>query len=95
MATVRPRGTIVSLGFCMAPEPLTCWAAGARELTIKFPSLYTLEEYQIALESLAKGHVEPRAMITEVVSLDRLPAVFEWLRKPSQQCKVMIDHWAV
>ncbi len=95
MATVRPRGTIVSLGFCMAPEPFTCWAAGARELTIKFPALYTLEEYQIALESLAKGHVEPRAMITEVVSLDRLPAVFESLRKPSQQCKVMIDPWAV
>jgi (R,R)-butanediol dehydrogenase/meso-butanediol dehydrogenase/diacetyl reductase len=94
VAAVRPRGTIVSLGFCMAPEPFTAWNAGVRELTIKFPVLYTLEDYQIALESLAKGHVEPRAMITEVVSLDNLPAVFESLRKPSQQCKVMIDPWA-
>jgi threonine dehydrogenase-like Zn-dependent dehydrogenase len=60
----------------------------------QIPTLYTLEEYQIALESLAKGHVEPRAIITEVVSLDRLPAVFESLRKPSQQCKVMMNPWA-
>jgi (R,R)-butanediol dehydrogenase/meso-butanediol dehydrogenase/diacetyl reductase len=77
--------------FAWRPNPFTCWTADVRELTVRFPVLYTLEEYQIALESLAKGHVEPRAMITGVVLLDTLPAVFESLCKPSQQCKVTID----
>lgn len=67
--------------------------AAMREVVLKFPILYSLRDYQIAIDSLAAGHVEPRAMITNVVSLDILPGVFERLRTPSHECKVMIDPW--
>ncbi|KAA1176982.1 zinc-binding dehydrogenase [Rhizobium tropici] len=93
VAMVRPRGTVVSLGFCMAPEPFVTAQAAMREVVLKFPILYSMRDYEIALDSLAAGHVEPRAMITNVVSLDRLPETFEQLRNPTHECKVMIDPW--
>ncbi|TGF00901.1 alcohol dehydrogenase [Rhizobium sp. SEMIA 4088] len=93
VSMVRPRGTVVSLGFCMAPESFVTAQAAMREVVLKFPILYSLRDYQIAIDSLAAGHVEPRAMITNVVSLDILPGVFERLRTPSHECKVMIDPW--
>jgi len=31
-------------------------------------------------------------MVTDIVTLDALPAAFEALRKPSHQCKVMLEN---
>jgi hypothetical protein len=31
-------------------------------------------------------------MVTDVVTLDTLPSAFEALRKPSHQCKVMLEN---
>jgi (R,R)-butanediol dehydrogenase/meso-butanediol dehydrogenase/diacetyl reductase len=93
VAQVRPRGTVVSLGFCMAPEQFVAAAAAMREVTLKFPVLYTLQDYRITIDALNSGAVEPRAMITDVVGFDSLPERFESMRKPGHQCKVMIDPW--
>jgi threonine dehydrogenase-like Zn-dependent dehydrogenase len=51
-------------------------------------------EFQHTIDTLDAGAVDPRAMITQTVSLDELPPVFESLRGPTDQCKVMIDPWA-
>jgi (R,R)-butanediol dehydrogenase/meso-butanediol dehydrogenase/diacetyl reductase len=91
---VRPRGTMISLGFCMAPETFSAAAAGAREITIKFPVLYTLDDYRMVLAALDAGAVEPRTMITETVGLSAMPSTFESLRKPGTACKIMFDPWA-
>jgi (R,R)-butanediol dehydrogenase/meso-butanediol dehydrogenase/diacetyl reductase len=37
------------------------------------------------------GELEPAAMITDVVTLEQLPAAFEALREPIDQCKVLVD----
>jgi (R,R)-butanediol dehydrogenase/meso-butanediol dehydrogenase/diacetyl reductase len=91
---VRPRGTVISLGFCMAPEQIVSALANMREVTIKFPILYTIDDYRLTLDTLDAGRVEPRAMVTDVVGFDALPEAFEALRKPRHQCKVMVDPWA-
>jgi len=91
---VAPRGTLVSLGFCMAPEQFSAAAAGAREITIKFPVLYTLDDYRTVLAALDSGAVEPRGLISGTVGLAGFPALFESLRSPGPQCKVMFDPWA-
>ena len=41
----------------------------------------------------AMGTVEPRAMLTDVVGMDELPQAFEALRRPADQCKVVVDPW--
>jgi (R,R)-butanediol dehydrogenase/meso-butanediol dehydrogenase/diacetyl reductase len=94
LQNVRPRGTLVSLGFCMAQETFFAAAAAQREVTIKFPILYTISDFQTTLDAFEKGAVEPRQMITETIGFDQLPETFESLRKPGSQCKVMIDPWA-
>jgi len=91
---VRPRGTVVSLGFCMRAEQFVAALAAMREATIKFPVLYTIDDYRASIDALSSGAVEPRQMVTDVVGLDLLPERFESLRKPSHHCKVMIDPWA-
>ena len=91
---IRPRGTLISLGFCMAPETFSAAAAGSREVTLKFPVLYTLEDYRMVLAALDAGALEPRAMITRTVGLGEMPAAFEALRQPGTACKVMFDPWA-
>jgi len=93
VAQVRSRGTVISLGFCMTQEPFAAHLAARREVTIKFPLRYTLDDYALTIETLASGAVEPRAMVTDVFTLDALPARFEALREPGRQCKVMIDPW--
>ena len=40
---------------------------------------------------MVDGRIDGTAMITNVVSLDELPDVFEALRSPTDQCKVIID----
>jgi len=90
---VRPKGTIVAMGFCMTPEQFLSAGAGMREATMRFPTLYTLDDYRTTLDVLNAGNLEPRALVTEVVGFDVLPERFEALRKPSHQCKVLIDPW--
>ena len=91
---VRPRGTLISLGFCMVPETFSVADANTKEVTIKFPVLYTLEEYRMVLAALDAGALEPRTMITRTVSLAEMPAAFEALRQPGTECKVLFDPWA-
>ena len=40
---------------------------------------------------MAKRRIDASAMVTHVVTLDELPDIFEALRNPTDQCKVLID----
>jgi len=93
VAQVRPKGAVVSLGFCVNPEQILASAAAQREVTLKFPKLYSLNDYQMTIDAFEAGYVEPRMMVTGLTSLDDLPVVFESLRKPGDQCKVMVAPW--
>ena len=93
VSAVRRRGTIASPGFCWAPDSFTPLAAMLKEATIRFTNVYDTREFEIAVGALDNGHVEPRAMITDVVDLDAAPKAFEGLRQRNNQCKVMIKPW--
>jgi (R,R)-butanediol dehydrogenase/meso-butanediol dehydrogenase/diacetyl reductase len=93
ISQVRPKGSVVSLGFCVAPEQVVAASANMREAKLVFPQLYTMDDYQTTLDTLDAGHIEPRLMVTGKTSLDDLPSVFESLRSPGGQCKVMVDPW--
>lgn len=91
ISQVRPRGSVISLGFCVAPEQVLASAAAMREVRLVFPMLYTLDDYRVTLEAFEAGHVEPRLMLTGKTGLRDFPQVFEGLRKPGSDCKVMLD----
>ncbi len=90
---VRHRGTVMVLGLCLQPESFFPIRALRKEVQMIFSMAYSLPVFQSALDALAAGHLEPRAMITQTVNLTDFPAAFEALRGPSPQCKVMLDPW--
>ncbi len=91
---VKRGGTIVVLGICMAPDPISTFPAVLNEVTIKFSFVADKREYEIVLDALSGGSVEPRATITGTVSLDETPARFDSLRTDKSATKVMIAPWA-
>jgi len=90
---VRPRGTIMVLGLCFHAEAFVPATAALKEVTVRFAMGTLLSEFRVVADTLASGHVEPLAMVTDTVSLDELPASFEALRRPGSQCKVLVDPW--
>jgi (R,R)-butanediol dehydrogenase / meso-butanediol dehydrogenase / diacetyl reductase len=90
VAAVKRGGLISAPGFCWSPDVFTPLMAMIKEVTIKFTNVYDVREFEIAIGALDRGHVEPRAMITDVVGLDAAPAAFSGLMNHNNQCKVLI-----
>jgi (R,R)-butanediol dehydrogenase/meso-butanediol dehydrogenase/diacetyl reductase len=94
LALVRPLGTVISLGFCTTPDSFIPAPAMMKEIRLQFSMTYSLEDFQACVDTMEAGHIEPRLMISDTISLDALPALLETLRGPTQQLKVMVDPWA-
>lgn len=88
---LRPNGLLMSLGFCPAPDAVVPALATWKQVRIGFSMGYTLAEFQFTADTLDAGHVEPRHMITETISLGALPDMFESLRGPNLQTKVHVN----
>lgn len=83
-------GTVVVLGFCGRPDDTQPALAVYKDITMQFSVAYDLRAYRQVIATLAAGVLEPRAMITQHVGLDALPAAFSALRVRNGHCKVMI-----
>jgi 2-desacetyl-2-hydroxyethyl bacteriochlorophyllide A dehydrogenase len=86
----RTWGRIVVVGVCMVEDPWVPMSAIFKETNIQYVLGYGRPDWRLVLDLLDSGRVDPRPMITDIVSLDELPAAFEALRKPSTQIKVMV-----
>ena len=93
MEYVAPRGTIIALGFTTEPENYSCTVAIMKEVRVWFSMVYEKRDFQYTAEIMAAGEHAPRAMITDTVSLEAMPAKFESLRRPTADCKVMVAPW--
>ncbi|MYH93407.1 MAG: alcohol dehydrogenase catalytic domain-containing protein [Acidimicrobiaceae bacterium] len=90
IAAVRPQGTVVTGGVCMEPDSFDHLLAYSKEPVIRTARVYTKAENQFILEMVAAGRIDPAPMISHRIGLDELPAAFEALRTPTDQCKVMV-----
>ncbi len=85
------RGLIMGIGLCDHPDQIVPLVAFTKELQIQWAVAYDKEDWDFTMQMMIDGRIDASAMITNVVSLDELPAAFEALRSPSDQCKVIID----
>ena len=53
---------------------------------------YRPADFDYVISMIATDRIEALPMITDVVRSMHLPAAFEALRKPSHQCKVMLEN---
>ncbi|MEZ5571501.1 MAG: alcohol dehydrogenase catalytic domain-containing protein [Halioglobus sp.] len=83
------RGKIIPVGVCEQPDSIMPFFALVKELQIQFAIAYTRDDFETCVAMLGERRIDVAPMVTDIVSLDELPAAFELLRTPSHQCKVL------
>jgi (R,R)-butanediol dehydrogenase/meso-butanediol dehydrogenase/diacetyl reductase len=88
-----PRGCrIVVAGVCQQPDTILPLIGIVKELELQFVLGYRPADFDYVIAMIASDRVDVGHMLTDAVDLDGLPAAFEALRKPSHQCKVMLEN---
>lgn len=88
-----PRGArIVIAGVCQQPDTIMPLMGIMKELELQFVLGYRRADFDYVIAMIASDRVDVSHMITDIVDLDALPSAFEALRKPSHQCKVMLEN---
>ncbi|MBV9332340.1 MAG: alcohol dehydrogenase catalytic domain-containing protein [Alphaproteobacteria bacterium] len=88
-----PRGCrIVVAGVCQQPDMIVPLVGIMKELEVQFVLGYRPADFDYVIAMIATDRVDVGHMLTDIVDLDGLPSAFEALRKPSHQCKVMLEN---
>ena len=88
-----PRGCrIVVAGVCQQPDTILPLMGIVKELEIQFVLGYRPDDFDYVIAMIASDRIDVGHMVTDIVDLNTLPAAFEALRKPSHQCKVMLEN---
>ncbi len=89
---MAPKDTrIVVVGVCMHSdrfEPMECIM---KRLSLIFTMGYRLEDFATILELMSQGRIIGKPLISHRISLDELPDMFERMRKPTDQIKVIVE----
>jgi (R,R)-butanediol dehydrogenase / meso-butanediol dehydrogenase / diacetyl reductase len=85
------RGQIVVIGVCLEPDQITPLTCIAKELRIDFSMAYTHEDFRETIDALATGMLDAKPMITDVIGIDEVPAMFNALKKPGSRAKVLVE----
>jgi (R,R)-butanediol dehydrogenase/meso-butanediol dehydrogenase/diacetyl reductase len=88
---VRKLGTVVSTGYCTTPDAVVPGLASSKGVRMFFPGGYGLRDFQYVADTMLSGRIDPKAIITSVISLAELPDVFEALRGPNEETKVQVS----
>lgn len=86
----RQFGRIVSLGFCTAPDPVVPAIASYKCVSMQFLVGYSMKEFHYIADQMDKGHVDPKAIVTNTVPLRDLPQTMDLLRGPNEETKVHV-----
>jgi 2-desacetyl-2-hydroxyethyl bacteriochlorophyllide A dehydrogenase len=88
-----PRGCrIVIAGVCQQPDTIMPLMGIVKELELQFVLGYRPADFDYVIAMIASDRVDVDHMVTDIVTLDGLPDAFEALRKPTHQCKVMLEN---
>jgi threonine dehydrogenase-like Zn-dependent dehydrogenase len=87
---VRKGGQVLVLGVGMEPTPLLPMIWNFKEVEIKGSFGMSGEEYDLALDWLARGWVPVEQIITRQVPLDEVKSAFRLLEGPNEEVKVLV-----
>ncbi len=83
-------GRVVSLGFCTHPDRVMPAMASYKCVTVQFLVGYRMEEFHYIADQFDKGHVDPKAIVTNTVTLSELPEMMARLRGSNNETKVHV-----
>jgi (R,R)-butanediol dehydrogenase / meso-butanediol dehydrogenase / diacetyl reductase len=52
---------------------------------------YDPADFDETIEALASGRIKPQPMVTDVITVDEVPEMFNALRKPGARAKVIVE----
>jgi (R,R)-butanediol dehydrogenase / meso-butanediol dehydrogenase / diacetyl reductase len=84
-------GRVVVIGACLEPDTIVPMKCLVKEVSVEFAIGYTKAEFGETIDALASGKVNAKPMITDVIGLDEVPAMFDALRKPGTRAKVLVE----
>jgi (R,R)-butanediol dehydrogenase / meso-butanediol dehydrogenase / diacetyl reductase len=84
-------GCLVVVGVNRGEDTILPRVAIRKELTIKFALGYQREDFSLVLDLMASGRINAEALVSSVIGFAELPEVFERLRRPNPDAKVLID----
>lgn len=87
----RPFGKVVVVGVCMVEDKFVPLSGTFKEVNIQFVLGYGRPDWRLVLDLLDSGRIDPKPMITDIVTLAQLPDAFEELRQPSTQMKILVQ----
>ena len=81
---------LVLVGTGMQPENFTVLSAALKRLRMTFPFAYVASDFDFVHRMLTTGRVTVESLVTNTVTLDEAPAMFEMLGKPNDYGKVLV-----
>lgn len=81
---------VLVVGVCMEADTVQPFFGIAKELEVRFALGYDPMEFAGSLRSIAEGEFDVAPLITGESPIDDVPAVFDALADPQDQCKVLI-----
>jgi threonine dehydrogenase-like Zn-dependent dehydrogenase len=88
---VAPRGQIVVVGVCMEPDQIQPVQCIFKEVSVNFVLGYDPCDFDETISALASGTIKPQAMVTDIISVNQVPEMFQALRRPGNRAKVMVE----
>ncbi|MBV8951693.1 MAG: alcohol dehydrogenase catalytic domain-containing protein [Actinobacteria bacterium] len=85
------RGRVVVVAIFPEPKPVALFDLFWKELELRGARVYEPEDFDAALELLARGELDVERLITAVEPLERTPQVFDELRQGRQAMKILVD----
>lgn len=90
VALSKPRGRMVVVGVCPTEDRVLPQRAMAKEIGLQFVMGFGTPDWRRVRELLDAGRADPAPVVTDTVTLDKLPAAFEALRRPTTQIKLLV-----
>ncbi|MEM8496731.1 MAG: alcohol dehydrogenase catalytic domain-containing protein [Pseudomonadota bacterium] len=84
---------LIVVGYCIYEDPIIPAAAMGKEMVMRFALSYHKEDFEFIAGLMASDRVNVEAMCTETVTFNNFSDVFESLRTPNNQCKVLLNPW--
>ena len=85
-------GRVILLGACRKPDSFVPIFAHVKELSLRFSIYYRRQDFGSTIYMMKAGRIDPKPLISELISLDKLPETFEKLKNGgTDQCKVLVE----
>jgi (R,R)-butanediol dehydrogenase/meso-butanediol dehydrogenase/diacetyl reductase len=92
LVNIAPLGChIVSVGASMEEESLLPMAAAQKKVRMTFSFGYSVQDFSFVTRMLADKRLSVDNLITDTVTLEEVPGVFEQLMQPNGHCKILIQ----